>query len=165
MNFFTLSRKISGPRNSFQVPIKVKMATVASAGLQLGTRMRIRIVNRLAPSISADSSSSSGMVMMNCRKQKDGERAAKEAGHDQRLERVDPADGAEHHEQGDDRHIDGHHHPAQAEQEEHLAAREAKARKAVGHQERADHPPTTARLGHDGAVHKERAELELVHAS
>ena len=56
---------ISGIRNSFHVQSVRKIATVAVAGRINGKIMRQNSVNRLAPSIMADSSNSLGIVFTN----------------------------------------------------------------------------------------------------
>ena len=61
---------MSGARKSFHAAWKVKMATVASAGMESGRITRHRICSVLAPSMMAASSKSGGMVRKNCRSRK-----------------------------------------------------------------------------------------------
>ena len=49
--------------NSFQHSVKQKMKAEIRPGTDSGSTIRIRICQRLAPSISAHSSSSNGMVL------------------------------------------------------------------------------------------------------
>jgi hypothetical protein len=54
--------KVAAWMNSFQLVMKEKSAVTATAGLASGRMMRKKITACEAPSISADSSSSLGMV-------------------------------------------------------------------------------------------------------
>ena len=58
--------KISGLKKSFHVQINEKMAVVARAGMISGTMIDEKIRKCPQPSIDAASSSSLGIVRMNC---------------------------------------------------------------------------------------------------
>ncbi|GAA4952255.1 hypothetical protein GCM10023224_41230 [Streptomonospora halophila] len=59
-------RKISWLKKSFQVQMKVKIAVVASAGVDSGSTMRRKIRTCPHPSMRAASSRSRGSPRMNC---------------------------------------------------------------------------------------------------
>jgi len=58
-------RIINGLRKSFQIHTPRKMSTLAVAGRSNGNTMRQKTCGREAPSIAADSSSSTGTDRMN----------------------------------------------------------------------------------------------------
>ncbi|GAA3771388.1 hypothetical protein GCM10022225_68240 [Plantactinospora mayteni] len=57
---------MSGPKNSFQTEMKVKIAVVAKAGMQSGMITLQKVRKGPQPSIRAASSSSRGSARMNC---------------------------------------------------------------------------------------------------
>ena len=61
---------ISGQRKSFHAERKAKMASAASTGWDRGTTIREKTCQALAPSMSAASSSSWGIVRKNWRSRK-----------------------------------------------------------------------------------------------
>ncbi|EKD83911.1 MAG: hypothetical protein ACD_39C00375G0001, partial [uncultured bacterium] len=61
---------ISGQKNSFQAPIKLKIARVARIGRHSGSMIEKKMRNSLQPSIRAASRISSGMSRMNWRSMK-----------------------------------------------------------------------------------------------
>jgi hypothetical protein len=96
--------------------------SVAIAGTDSGTKMRHRIVQRDAPSRTAASSSSLGIVMRNCR-MRNGAVGGEDERHDERHQAVHPAD--RHHElvQRDDQDDERDHHRADVAEEQRVAAR------------------------------------------
>jgi len=68
----------SGQKKLFQAYRKVNVARVAKAGTLAGRKMRVRMAQREAPSISAASSISFGIVMKNWRIRVEGGREADE---------------------------------------------------------------------------------------
>ena len=82
----------------------------------------------------AASSSSIGMVMKNWRSRKVPNAEPKKTGHDQGQVGVEPAEGAEKDELGDEGHLAGDHHAAQPDQEHRLSAGEPEPREGVGGQ-------------------------------
>ena len=71
---------MSGPRKSFQVPMKVKTAQIAVTGLQSGRMIRHQIATCPRPSTRAASTSDSGICAMNCRYMKMKNALPKNAG-------------------------------------------------------------------------------------
>jgi hypothetical protein len=63
---FGVCATMRGHRKAFQLPMKLKIASVASAGLTRGITILMNMPNSETPSILAASSRSSGMVDMNC---------------------------------------------------------------------------------------------------
>ena len=62
-----LCREMMKCGNSFQLPWNDRMVSVITAGRAIGSTTDQKVRNALAPSSRADSSTSTGMLMKNCR--------------------------------------------------------------------------------------------------